>query len=406
MTEFLQLVVVGLSTGSAFALVGMSLVLVYRTTGIVNFAQGVFAVIGGLFTFQLSDDMPLALATLVSVLLAAFLSSILAVVAVGFRGRTTSLASTIITLGAAFLAQALLLLEFGDIPRSYPGISDRAWNIGGVLVQPQYVLIAGVAIAVRRRADALPPLDDRRTGARRVLGLAPRRRARRPQHPLARGRRVRRRGRSLRARRRAARAEQPDDVQLGRRDHRERLRRGGLRRPRLDPPRAARRLRARDPRAARGRLRRPAVQPDHRPDRHARPHRLALAGGDRERVARGARGDPARTRAVAGARPDRADPRRSRLRLLASVPALDVRRGAVRPHGPVRARDDRPDAPHGVRRADLARAGGVLPHRRVHVGDPHRRASTRTRASSTPVPASRRCSPCSPRPSSRQCSRP
>ena len=147
MTEFLQLVVVGLSTGSAFALVGMSLVLVYRTTGIVNFAQGVFAVIGGLFTFQLSDDMPLALATLVSVLLAAFLASLLAVVAVGFRGRTTGLASTIITLGAAFLAQALLLLKFGDIPRSYPGISDRAWSIGGVLVQPQYVLIAGVALA-------------------------------------------------------------------------------------------------------------------------------------------------------------------------------------------------------------------------------------------------------------------
>ena len=81
-----------------------------------------------------------------SVLLAAFLSSIVAVVAVGFRDRTTSLASTIITLGVAFLAQALLLLEFGDIPRSYPGISDRAWDIGGVLVQPQYVLIAGVAI--------------------------------------------------------------------------------------------------------------------------------------------------------------------------------------------------------------------------------------------------------------------
>src|SRR4030095_4825961 len=146
MTEFLQLVVVGLSTGSAFALVGMSLVLVSRTTGIVNFAQGVFAVIGGLFTFQLSDDMPLALATLVSVMLAAFLSSILAVVAVGFRDRTTSLASTIITLGAAFLGPALLLLKFGDLPRSYTGISDRAWNVDGVLVQPQYVLIAGVAL--------------------------------------------------------------------------------------------------------------------------------------------------------------------------------------------------------------------------------------------------------------------
>ncbi len=139
MTTFLQLVVVGLSTGSAFALVGMSLVLVFRTTGIVNFAQGVFVVVGGLYTFQLSSAMPLALAMLVSIAFAALLSSILAILAVGFRGRTTSLASTIITLGAAFLAEALLLLKFGDIPRSYPGISDHAWDIGGVLVQPQYV---------------------------------------------------------------------------------------------------------------------------------------------------------------------------------------------------------------------------------------------------------------------------
>jgi branched-chain amino acid transport system permease protein len=146
MRELVQLIVIGLSTGSAFALVGMSLVLVYRTTGVVNFAQGVFVVIGGLFTFRLVDDMPLALATVLAVAIAAALSSVLAVVAVGFRGRTTALASIIITLGAAFLAEALLLLEFGDVPRTYRGISDRAWDVGGVLVQPQYVLIAGVAL--------------------------------------------------------------------------------------------------------------------------------------------------------------------------------------------------------------------------------------------------------------------
>ena len=147
MTTFLQLVVVGLSTGSAFALVGIGLVLVYRTTGIVNFAQGVFAVIGGLVTFRLADDLPLAVAMLVAILVAGVLSSVLAVLAVGFRGRTTNLASIIITLGASFLAEALLLLEFGDIPRTYRGVSDHAWNIHGVLVQPQYVLIAAVALA-------------------------------------------------------------------------------------------------------------------------------------------------------------------------------------------------------------------------------------------------------------------
>ena len=112
MTTFLQLVVVGLSTGSAFALVGIGLVLVYRTTGIVNFAQGVFAVIGGLVTFQLADGLPLVVATLVAVLVAAVLSLVLAVVAVGFRGRTTNLASIIITLGGPICR--------GAVPRFSP----------------------------------------------------------------------------------------------------------------------------------------------------------------------------------------------------------------------------------------------------------------------------------------------
>jgi branched-chain amino acid transport system permease protein len=146
MTTFLQLVVVGLSTGSVFALVGIGLVLVYRTTGIVNFAQGVFVVIGGLYTFRFAAGLPLAVATLVAVAIAAAVASILAVVAVGFRGRTTSLGSIIITLGASFLAEAVLLLEFGDIPRTYRGIAAHAWNVHGVLVHPQYVLIAGVAL--------------------------------------------------------------------------------------------------------------------------------------------------------------------------------------------------------------------------------------------------------------------
>jgi branched-chain amino acid transport system permease protein len=146
-TTFLQLVVVGLSTGSVFAVVGISLVLVYRTTGIVNFAQGVFTVLGGLFTFSLRHHMPMPLAIVLALALAAAAGSLLAVISFGFRGRTTPLASLIITLGASFVAEALLLLGFGDIPRSYPGISAHAWDIGGVLVQPQYVLIAVVALA-------------------------------------------------------------------------------------------------------------------------------------------------------------------------------------------------------------------------------------------------------------------
>ena len=54
MTTFFQFVVVGISTGSAFAIVGMSLVLVYRATGIVNFAQGSMLVVAGYIAFAVA----------------------------------------------------------------------------------------------------------------------------------------------------------------------------------------------------------------------------------------------------------------------------------------------------------------------------------------------------------------
>jgi branched-chain amino acid transport system permease protein len=145
-TEFLQLTVIGLSTGSIFALVGISFVLIYRTTNIINFAQGAFAVMGGLFTVGLIDNVPTWVAATVAVPLVALVGAAFGLVAFGIRGLTTPLASLVITLGLALLAGSVELLAFGDRPHTYPGISDRAWDIGGVVVQPQYVLIAGVTV--------------------------------------------------------------------------------------------------------------------------------------------------------------------------------------------------------------------------------------------------------------------
>jgi branched-chain amino acid transport system permease protein len=145
-THFFQLVVVGLSTGSAFAIVGISFVLIFRTTGIVNFAQGAFAVLGGIFTVALGHHMPRALGAVLAIVLTAVIGSVMALVAFGFRGRTTSLASLIVTIGLALLTESAVLLGFGDRPHSYPAITAHAWDVGGVFVQAQYVLIAAVAL--------------------------------------------------------------------------------------------------------------------------------------------------------------------------------------------------------------------------------------------------------------------
>jgi branched-chain amino acid transport system permease protein len=125
----------------------MSLVLIFKATGIVNFAQGVFAVLGGLLTYGLGKHVSLAVAAVLAIVLTAFIATIVGVVAVGVRGRTTPLSSLIITVGIALFAEAMLLAAFGEVPRSYSAVSDRAWDVAGVLVQPQYAVLTVVAVA-------------------------------------------------------------------------------------------------------------------------------------------------------------------------------------------------------------------------------------------------------------------
>jgi branched-chain amino acid transport system permease protein len=64
----------------------------------------------------------------------------------------------------AFVIQALQLLAFGDRPHTYPAVSDRVWTVQGVVVQPQYVLIAAVTVV----ATLLLTLVLRRT----IIGYA------------------------------------------------------------------------------------------------------------------------------------------------------------------------------------------------------------------------------------------
>lgn len=58
MIDFLQQLVEGLSAGAIYAGLALALVLIYRFTGIVNFAQGELAMFSAFLAWQLSQIMP------------------------------------------------------------------------------------------------------------------------------------------------------------------------------------------------------------------------------------------------------------------------------------------------------------------------------------------------------------
>jgi branched-chain amino acid transport system permease protein len=142
----LQYLASGVATGCTFALVATGFVAIYRVTRVVNFAQGAFAVVGGMSAFALlSHGLPHVLAEAVAVVLAGAVGLLVGLVAIGRRG-TPVLASLIITLGIGIGSYAVLILVFGDQPVSYDGIGG-ALSMGGVTMPRQFLLVAAVTAA-------------------------------------------------------------------------------------------------------------------------------------------------------------------------------------------------------------------------------------------------------------------
>lgn len=143
MTNFLVYLTTGIATGCAFALVATGFVAIHRVTRVVNFAQGVFAIMAGFIAYALlRDSVPHVLAEAIAVAGAAAIGLVVGVVAIGKRG-TPPLASLIITLGLGIASYALIIVIWGDQPVSFEGVRGSYHN-GGFSMQYQYILIVAV----------------------------------------------------------------------------------------------------------------------------------------------------------------------------------------------------------------------------------------------------------------------
>lgn len=143
---FAQYLTSGIATGCAFALVATGFVAIYRVTRVVNFAQGVFAVVAGMFASSLlTRGSPHVVAEGLAVLVAALVGLGVGLLAVG-DPRTPPLASLIVTLGLGIGSYAVLILIWGDQPLSFDGLKGNL-ELGGITLQAQYALIVAVTAA-------------------------------------------------------------------------------------------------------------------------------------------------------------------------------------------------------------------------------------------------------------------
>jgi branched-chain amino acid transport system permease protein len=147
MSALLTYLVSGLAVGCSFALVASGFVVIHRVTRVVNFAQGTFAVLGGLAaTSLLGLGLPHGLVELGAVAATVLAGLLVGVVAIGKRG-TPTLASLVITLGLGILAYAVEIVVWGDQPRSFVMVRGSL-TLAGARIQIQYLVVIAAAAAI------------------------------------------------------------------------------------------------------------------------------------------------------------------------------------------------------------------------------------------------------------------
>jgi branched-chain amino acid transport system permease protein len=146
---FLQLVFASLSTGSIYALVALGLVLAFKGTGLLNFAQGEFVALGAYFALFLSlyTDLSYPLVVLLTVLATALVGIVIERALLRPLIKAPAFTVVIVTLAIGLMIRNALRIGWQETVSNLPSPFDgMSWAIGGARINLQYLWIIGASL--------------------------------------------------------------------------------------------------------------------------------------------------------------------------------------------------------------------------------------------------------------------
>ena len=144
---FTQYLFAGITYGIIYAIVAIGFNIIYNTTGIINFAQGEFVMLGGMIAISLNPMMPLPLAIGSAVLLTMLIGALIEIFFIRWLIHPSVLRMIIITIGISILIREVALHIWGEGVRSLPyfyGNEISSIDILGTHVSPQVLWVVGV----------------------------------------------------------------------------------------------------------------------------------------------------------------------------------------------------------------------------------------------------------------------
>lgn len=143
--DLLQILLTGVTNGSIYGVVGIGFVVIHRITGVINFAMGDLALAGAFGAVVLARFVPLWLAVVGGIAVAALVSVVVYGLAIRPLRRQQLLVQIIATLGVAIAIRSPLQILFGsDAYQLRTFTAGPALEVGGATISRQALWVIAI----------------------------------------------------------------------------------------------------------------------------------------------------------------------------------------------------------------------------------------------------------------------
>ncbi|MFH1807052.1 MAG: branched-chain amino acid ABC transporter permease [Pseudomonadota bacterium] len=146
-----QLLLNGLIVGTLYGVVAMCFVLIYKSTQVINFAQGEFLLIGAwvCYAFLVEMQMPFWMGFIFTLLFMMAFGVVLQLVVLRPMIGEPVISVIMVTIGLSIFFQAATKWIFGATTASYPRVFEtQSISIGGMMIETAYVMSFVISLVI------------------------------------------------------------------------------------------------------------------------------------------------------------------------------------------------------------------------------------------------------------------
>ena len=149
MQEFIRFALLGFGIGALYALASQGLMVIYRGSGVLNFALGAIGMVGVYVEWELAvnHDWAFLPAAFVGVAVSAAIGALTHLLIMRPLRTASPLVRVIATLGVLVTLQSIAILRYGSTPKFVASeLPTDVWRISGdIVISADRLILLGIA---------------------------------------------------------------------------------------------------------------------------------------------------------------------------------------------------------------------------------------------------------------------